>query len=112
MLIDDIGNLFLEDKVGSSQWFFGLLSFVSLLSSFLSLTVTSMYYNDEKLRSDRPVKFFVGLGLTVSSILYRVFLSSILFAVAPYWVMGLSLTVYILTVTVMKATSKKIKEIY
>lgn len=107
VLIDDIAILFQEESIGSSQWFFGLLSFAALVSSFVSLTVTSMYYNDEKLRSDRPIKFFVGLGLTMFSILYRVFISSILFAVSPFWVLGISLGVYVITVTVMKATGKK-----
>ncbi len=107
MLIDDIAILFHEESIGSSQWFFGLLSFAALLSSFVSLTVTSMYYNDEKLRPERPIKFFVGLGLTMFSILYRVFISSILFAVTPFWVLGISLGVYVINVTVMKATGEE-----
>ena len=76
------------------------------VSSFTSLIVTTMYYNEEKLRPERPAKFFVGLGLTIFSILYRVFLTSILFAVTPFWILGIGIAVYCINVTVNKATGK------
>ena len=63
-----------------------------------------MFYNEEKLRTVRPAKFFVGLGLTVFSILYRVFLASVLFAIAPFWILGIGFLVYLINVTINKAT--------
>jgi hypothetical protein len=63
-----------------------------------------MFYNEEKLRPERPAKFFVALGLTIISILYRVFLTSILFAITPFWILGIGIVVYFINVTVNKAT--------
>ena len=72
--------------------------------SFVSLVVTTMFYNDEKLKTARPAKFFLALGLTVFAIVYRVFVTSVLFAITPFWILGIGILVYLINVTVNKAT--------
>ena len=65
-----------------------------------------MYYNEEKLRSERPSKFFIALGLAVSSILYRVFIASVLFAIAPFWSIGIAFLLYLVNITINKSTGE------
>ena len=70
----------------------------------MSLVVTTMFYNDEKLKTARPAQFFLALGLTVFAIVYRVFVTSVLFAITPFWILGIGILVYFINVTVNKAT--------
>jgi hypothetical protein len=65
-----------------------------------------MYYNEEKLRHERPLKFFIGLTLAIVSIVYRVFVASILFAVTPFWTLGICFAIYLINITINKAAGK------
>lgn len=62
-----------------------------MLSSFLSLLITASFYNDEKWDGGRSAsKFILNFCVNTSGILYRIFIASLLFAVTPYWAVGIS----------------------
>ncbi len=44
-------------------------------------------------------KFFLGLIMLASGILFRIWIASLLFAIAPYWAIGIGSTFYFIHVT-------------
>lgn len=84
----------------------GIIGLTCMTSSLVSVVVSAMHFNDDLILSQgqKPAKFFLGLGVVVSSVLFRMFLASLLCAVTPYWLLGLVITFYLVHLIVFKAT--------
>lgn len=75
----------------------------SIVSSFISIIITSSYYNDEKWDGGRSAgKFMLNLGVCTSGILFRMFVGSLMFAVTPYWAIGITFTFYLIHLITFK----------
>jgi hypothetical protein len=89
---DDITEAFYTENYGSSKWFLGGLVVFSIMLSITSLVVTILYYNKQ---AERPAgKFFSSLFGTITSIFFRVFIFSILFAHVPGPAFGILAAIY------------------
>jgi len=110
---DDI-KAFLLVNVSGDPWPFvrGLVHVVGIASSYVSLVITLMYYNGERVpgygqdASATPqerTKFCAGLLLTLTCVLFRVFLSAVLFSVAPLAAALAALAAFILSLGVSTA---------
>ena len=76
--------------------FWGIFGLISMASSFFSIAVTATHYNDEKWDGGRSAsKLLLNMAINLTGILYRLFIGSLLFAVVPYWALGLTLIFYL-----------------
>ena len=76
--------------------FWGLFGLISMTSSFFSIAITATHYNDEKWDGGRSAsKLILNMAINVTGILYRFFIGSLLFAIVPYWAMGLTFVFYL-----------------
>ena len=81
------------DEYGSPKWFSGVHIITSIFFSILSLVITIMYYNRQ---AERPAsKFFGSLCGTITSIFFRVFIASVLFANIPSPAFGIVAVLYL-----------------
>jgi len=75
--------------------FWGVFSIISMVCSLSSIMVTASFYNDEKWDGGRSAsKFTLNFGVSLTGVLFRLFIGSLLFAVTPYWALGITLLFY------------------
>jgi len=85
--------------------FWGVFSIISMVCSLSSIMVTASYYNDEKWEGGRSAsKFILNFSVSLTGVLFRLFIGSLLFAVTPYWALGISLIFYIVHLITFKVT--------
>ena len=84
--------MLVSEDYGTYKWFSRILVILSMTFSSLSLIITIMSYNHQ---AEKPAaKFFSSLCGTVTSIFFRVFISSVLFAHIPGPAFGVFVSVY------------------
>ncbi len=104
--LEDLALLTDIDERFSWPWFRGLFHVLSMCFSFLSLVVTLVYYNEERWTSARPERFLSVLGLSVSCVMYRVFVCAVLFSTAPMWSVIITAVLYLTNLAVFKGTGQ------
>ena len=99
IFLEDIQVTFESENYGSPEWFTGLVVVFSIFTSIISLIVTIVYYNRQV---EKPAgKFFSSLFGTISSIFFRAFIYSILFAHVPGPAFGILVAIYCLNLATM-----------
>ena len=89
---DEVSEVLATENYGTIKWFTGTVLIFSVLISILSLVVTIIYYNRQ---AEKPAgKFFSSLLGTITSIVFRVFVSSILFSHVPGPAFGTLVAIY------------------
>ena len=89
---NEVAEVLATENYGTIKWFTGTVVIFSVLISVLSLVVTIIYYNRQ---AEKPAgKFFSSLLGTMTSIVFRVFVSSILFSHVPGPAFGTLVAVY------------------
>ena len=89
---------YLQTYIGdpSLSWAAAWLQVVSLLISFISFHLTALHYNREP---GPPARVLSALLSNVMSSIYRVFVLSVMFVICPLISGGLTLVVFLLSVT-------------
>ena len=83
------------EAVAKEPDFWGIFGLISMTSSFFSIAITATHYNDEKWDGGRSAsKLLLNMAINVTGIFYRLFIGSLLFAIVPYWALGLTLIFY------------------
>lgn len=74
-----------------------------MFCSLTSILITASNYNDEKWDGGRSAsKFSLSFFINASGLLFRAFLSSLLFAITPYWTLALTAVLYLIHLVTFK----------